>query len=267
MGELVDFLKWTDWRMETPKAYGTFHLVFFFVGLALSVILAYALRNTDSKQNRAVLLSVGIILLVSELYKQLYYTYVIGQGSYQWWIFPFQLCSIPMYLCLILPFLKDGKLKNSLYDFMLAFNLMGGFVAFIEPSGLVHDRITLTWHAFIWHMLLVFLGLYIGFSKRAGLKLSDYKRAVAVFAVLCVISFSINLIFFNLSNGSINMFYVGPADSPIIVFKSISEKFGWYVNTPLYMLSLCLAAFVFYLPFTLANKKHKLNISKEQLVT
>ena len=174
---------------------------------------------------------------------------------WQWWAFPFQLCDIPMYMCIIAPLLPKGKVQSAMYNFMLAFNLMGGFVSFIEPSGLSHEYWTLTIHAFVWHMSLVFIGLYLGFSRRAGLKLSDYKGAALIFVILSVAAFCLNCALWNVSDGTINMFYVGPRVSSIIVFKQIATEFGWYVNTPIYMLCLCLAAFLFFLPFFLWNRK------------
>ena len=95
-----------------------------------------------------------------------FYTYIIGDGQYQWWIFPFQLCSVPMYLCLIIPFIKEGKIKKSFYLFLSTYNLLGGFVAMFEPSGLSHSYWTLTLHAYIWHLLLVFIGFLIIFNKK-----------------------------------------------------------------------------------------------------
>ncbi len=254
---LIEWLRLSAWPMEKPRAYGAFHLGFFFGGLAVCALLCYLLRRTNEKQNKAVLLTVGLFLFVSELYKQLFYTYVIGNGSYQWWIFPFQLCSVPMYLCLIAAFLPDGRLRRAFYNFMLAFNLMGGFIAFLEPSGLVHEYWTLTLHAFFWHMSLVFVGLYLGVSGRAGLRFRDYGTAALTFVGLCVVAFIINLALARVSNGSVNMFYVGPAISPIIVFKDIAARWGWYVNTPLYMLCLCTAAFAFYAPFVLIHRRRQ----------
>jgi len=258
---MKEFLQWTAWPMVKPASYGPFHLTFFLAGLAISVILAYLLRKTNHKQNKIILGIVGGFLLVSEVYKQLFYTFVIGGGMYQWWIFPFQLCSIPMYLCLIVPYLKEGKVQKGIYNFMLAFNLMSGFIAFLEPSGLVHEYWTLTLHAFIWHILLVFVGLYIGFSGRAGQKLKEYRYAVITFGILCVAAFSFNLIFWNMPaaidnpTGHMNMFYIGPSNSPIAVFKDICQTLGWYVNTPIYIACLCLAAFIFYLPFALWHQR------------
>lgn len=257
MGErkMINFLQWTAWSMEKPKAYGSFHLLFFLIGLTVLTGLAFLLRNSNERQNKIVLLSVGIFLALSELYKQLFYTFVIGGGEYQWWIFPFQLCSVPLYLCLIAPLLKKDKIQNGMYNFMLAFNLMGGFIAFLEPSGLVHEYWTLTLHAFIWHLMLVFVGLYLGFSRRAGRQFKDFASTVATFLGLCVLAFCINLIFWNVSKGDINMFFIGPKISPLIVFKTIASNYGWYVNTLFYIPCLCLGAFLFYAPFCIWNAR------------
>ena len=253
---LREFIEWTAWPMERPASYGAFHLTFLFVGLAVVALLCFLLRKTSERANKAVLVSCGAFLIITEVYKHLFYYYVIGNGTYQWWIFPFQLCSVPMYLCLIAPFLKKGKVQDALYNFLLAFNLMGGFISFLEPSGLTHEYYTLTWHAFIWHMSLVFVGAYLGVSGRACKKLSDYKGAITVYGVLCAIAFTINILLRN--KPGVNMFYIGPIhDSPIIVFKEISARFGWYVNTPIYIACTCAAAFIIYFIFyKVKNRKN-----------
>ena len=50
----------------------------------------------------------GIIMLVSEIWKQYTLTFVLGQGHYNLWYLPFQLCSIPMYVCLLIPWVKKS---------------------------------------------------------------------------------------------------------------------------------------------------------------
>ena len=192
---LEKLIEATAWPMERPASYGPFHLIFTFVGLALCILAAYLLRKTDERGNRIVLWSVGGFLAITELYKQLFYYFYIGDHSYQWWIFPFQLCSVPMYLCLIAPFLKKGKVQSAMYHFMTTFNLLGGAIAFAEPSGLTHEYWTLTLHAFVWHMLLVFIGFYLIASGRGAKTMKDYGSSVVVFLCLAVVAFVINLIF------------------------------------------------------------------------
>ncbi len=241
------FIDATAWQWTTPKAYGPFHLIFTMAGFALCFILAMQLRNLSDRGSRILLMSVGIFLVITELYKQLLYYYHIHEGQYSWWIFPFQLCSVPMYLCIIAPLLKPGRTQKAMYSFMMLYNLLGGAVAFAEPSGLLHSYITLTVHSMLWHMLLVFVGLFLVFSGRGGITKRDYWDSTKTFLCLCAVAFCINLIFRDVSGGSINMFFVGPSNSSLIVFKQISEMFGWYVSTALYIPVVCLGAYLLFL--------------------
>ena len=182
---------------------------------------------------------------------------MIGNHSYQWWIFPFQMCSIPMYFCLIAPLLREGKLRRGMFDFMFSYNLLGGFISFFEPSGLIHDYLFLTLHAFVWHMSLIFLGVYLGFSGKAGCEKKDYKSATVTFLGLCAVAFLINVALWNVSGGEVNMFFIGPANSSLAVFKVIAERCGWYVSTLLYIPCVCLGAYLTFLPFKMGRQRLK----------
>lgn len=256
MGDwLESIMAATSWEMTKPAAYGPFHLTFTAVGVFLCILIARKLRHVSERGNQIVLFSVGMFLAVTEIYKQLFYTFYLEDHTYNFGIFPFQLCSVPMYLCLIAPFLKPGKIRDGMYHFMTTYNLLGGIMAFIEPSGIVHGYWTLTLHAFLWHMMLVFIGIYLIASGRFAKTRRDYYSATVTFLVLAVIAFSINLIFWEASNGRINMFFVGPRNSSLMVFKDISKRFGWYISTLLYIPTVCLGAFIVYLPAHIYAKR------------
>ena len=58
--ELIDQLMHaTAWPMEEPAAYGAFHLGFFLIGLAVSILIAWKLRNLSDRGNRWLLFSFG----------------------------------------------------------------------------------------------------------------------------------------------------------------------------------------------------------------
>ena len=255
MSWLERFMDATAWEIAEPRAYGAFHLIFTFVGIALCIFLAWKLRNIGERGNRAVLLTVGIFLVITEIYKQFFYFYHMENNEYAFWIFPFQLCSVPMYLCIIASLIKPGKVQTGMYGFMTTFNLLGGLMAFIEPSGILHEHLTLLLHAFVWHMSLVFIGFYLIASGRCAKSKRDYKYAVFTFLSLALLAFIINLILWVPSDGSINMFFVGPRNSSLVVFKWISEKFGWYVSTLLYLPTVSLGAYIIFLPVHLYYKK------------
>ena len=249
------FMDLTAWEMTPPRAYGPFHLIFTFVGIALCIFLAYKLRNLSERGHRILMFCVGLTLLIFEVYKQLFHYYHINDHEYNFGIFPFHLCSVPMYLCLIVPFLKKGKLQSGIYGFMTTFNLLGGIMTFIEPSGITLDHLTLTLHAFIWHMSLIFIGFYLIASGRFAKTSKDYWSAAVTFVVLCGVAFIINLSLWEVSDGGINMFFVGPRNSSLAVFKQISEAAGWYVSTLLYIPAVCAGAYLLYLPAHLYAKK------------
>ena len=248
---LEAFLQSIAWPMTPPQAYGPFHLIFTISGFILSAVSAWKLRKVSDKTANIILFACGLVLILTEILKQLFYFYVIEDHAYHWGAFPFQLCSIPMYMCLIVPFLKPGKLRRAMYSFMVLYNLLGGAISFTEPSGLFHSYVLLTAHSCLWHMLLVFVGLFLVISNRGGTEKEDYCASTKIFLLLSYIAFSFNFFVQNGLGENMNMFFVGPGNSPIIVFKQISETFGWYINTPIYLFAVCLGA---YLVFCMIRK-------------
>lgn len=243
---LFRFFEKTAWRMEPPKAYGAFHLTFWFVGLTVVFFAAFFLRKAEERTNKYLLFGVGLFLALAEIYKQLFYTFYIGKGRYPFDRFPFQLCSIPMYICLVVPWLKEGRLRQTLYTFTASFGFMGGFVSYFSPESMCLSYVTLTVHSFTWHMLLVFLGFYLFFTGRAGKTKKDFLFAMIAYLVFCCVAFLINLACYHTDGADVNMFFVGPKPSPLVICRDIVAKFGWQVNTLVYTGALILCAFCFY---------------------
>lgn len=263
---LDSFFESISCPMTPPPAYGTFHILFTLIGFTVCGFTAWKLRHVSDKIAGKILFFCGLLLSLSEVFKQFFCYFVIAENTYHWGEFPFQLCSIPMYMCLFTPFLKQGKFQRAMFSFMVLYNLLGGAIAFAEPSGLLHEHPFLTAHSCIWHMLLVFVGLFLCISMRGGTTKADYYAATLTFVVLCGIAFALNcFVQFGLGQ-KMNMFFVGPGNSPIIVFKQFSEWFGWYINTPIYIFVLCLGAYVlFALIYWIRNKE--LPVRKKQAVS
>ena len=228
--------------MTPPRAYGVFHIILIIVGLTFCISMAWICRGFDEKKNRTLLLSLAGVLIFSEIVKQLFLFYVTNEHAICWGEFPFQMCSLPMYLCPFVCFSKNEKAKRAAYGFMMSFNLLGGLAGVFEPSGVFHDRVFLTTHAIIWHYMLVFLAFYIIFSGRGGKSKSDYYDTVKLFVMLCFVAFVINTLIGITVGDEVNMFFVGPNPAPIIVFNSIALKFGWAASTLIYIPITSLAA-------------------------
>lgn len=244
----------TGWETAVPKSYGAFHLAFTIIGFLACGFITWKLRSVSERKSRAIIFSMGAFLAFLDMYKQLFYHFYVdaGEPGYTWWIFPFQLCNIAMYFCLIAPLLKKGPVQQGMYSFMMLYNLLSGGISFLEPSGLLHPYPTLTAVSCLWHMVLVFVGLFLVFSGRGGSTKKDYILSTITFLSLCVVAFSINLIFWKPSGGTINMFFIGPANSSLAVFSYIAKTFGWYVSTALYIPVVCLGAYLIFLLITKA---------------
>ncbi len=252
---MSEFLHWTAWPMECPVSYGRFHLVATALLLALAIFAAWRLRNTDERQNRVVLAVVGGFLLLCEAYKILFHMVVDPYGWCFWGVFPFQLCSVPMYLSLFCALCRSQRVNDWLYEFMFAINMFGGIMAFIEPSGINHPYVTLTVHAYLWHMSLIFLGLYLYLSKRACMDKRAYIKSAAVYGISCAVAQGLNLLF----GGKINCFYISPyVRSPLAVFKDIYTACGWVVNMVLLILEILLDSYeVYYIGYIFRSKARK----------
>lgn len=247
---MKDILEITAWPMNPPAPYSIFHILFVSVGLTIIVFLAYYVskRLNEAKLCR-LLFFCGVILASAECYKQLFLYYVINKQTYNWWYFPFQLCSLPMYFCLILPFVFSKKVRTVLYTFMQDFNLLGGILALAEPSGLFHPYWFLTLHGLIWHLLLVFIGLVIAFTHHSDSTLKGFFKTVPLFFICCAIASFINHTAKPL--GQADMFYISPYyPSAQIVFHDIALNYGIPIGNGVYLFAVLLGGLLFHFIFS-----------------
>ena len=191
----------------------------------------------------------GVIMSVSEIWKQLTLTFVLGGGSYNWWYFPFQLCSIPMYLLLLYPWLRGERPRRILLAFLMSYTLLGGIAVFADTSGLHYPLTALTVHSYLWHILLILVGILSGltcFRGAHGKALRAFAGSTGLYLFCCVLAELFNLAFDRF--GTINMFYINPGyQMQQIVFSNLSVRIG---NTPailLYIASTIFGAFLLFL--------------------
>ena len=253
---LLDFFSKIAVKIEPIKSYGPFHLIFAVVGISLAVFLAWKLRKLSDRGHRRVLLILSTLLITAEVFKMFFLIYAINGGQFQWGELSFQLCSVPMYLAFLAAIVKPGKLEGTMLAFLLYFGTLGGIAAYVEPSGMTWiPYLQITLHSFVWHLLLIFLGVYLFFSRRVGIKWSDYGRATALYLGLCCFAFILNLMLWGPSNGDINMFFIGPKVSSLVIIHDIGTKYGWWVGTLVYIPVLCLGGLILFAINRLVRKK------------
>ncbi|SFG34916.1 TMEM164 family acyltransferase [Oribacterium sp. WCC10] len=199
--------------------------------------------NTDR-----VIVTFGVVFLMMEIWKQIMIWKVEFGGRYEIWYFPFQLCSMPMYLCLLYMALKEIKctkrFRAAILTFIRDYGFLGGIMALIVHDGLIHQGFPLlTAHGFIWHVLMLLLSIYISFKHISLKGNSGFASTLPLFMILSVIAEVINVIFHNF--GDCDMFYISPYhNSSQMIFDDIDSVIGRPLGIIVYLISVCAGAFV-----------------------
>ena len=215
-------------------------------------------------------------MLISELWKQVTLTCTVGGGSYIWWYFPFQLCSIPMYILLVYPWLRKRSARLTQLAFLMCYCLLGGIAVFADTSGLHYSLKALTVHSYLWHFLLIILGITSGivyirllclnekrtlFSRtlKNAFPLRPFIYSTLLYLSCCLIAELLNLSLDRL--GTINMFYINPDyRMQQVVFRDLLPLLGNTGVILLYIASTILGAFIIFLVwklvFRLSSLRH-----------
>lgn len=233
------FIRSTAWEMFEVKPYDHFHLALFAIGLILIHFLTEKLRSCSRETSDRVLFGSAVFLLVIEIYKQLFYWFVVTPGEYSWWILPFQICSTPMYFLLILPFVKRESVREAILHYSFAFGLFGGLATYLVPSGMMHAYWTLTLHSFVWHWVLMFIGVHILKNRSRGF--GSFEPVRRMFLSLAAIALMINIVVKQTTGAYINMFFVGPERSSVIFLGEIHDRFGWLICLAVVLVFVVLA--------------------------
>ena len=189
------------WMWKTPEPYGLFHALM--AGLAgLSALGAWRLRGLKESRRQKLLFCLGVLMAGSEVLKQVFRFLIVDQGVYNWWYFPFQLCSMPIYLCLLLPRLKKGR--RTVVTFLADFALLGGIAVYLDPSDMLSPSLFLTLFSFLWHDLLIIIGILCGTSDAMQEDSQGALKMLGLFGLLAGIAEILNVSLFRY--GELSMF-------------------------------------------------------------
>ena len=177
-------------------------MLIFLSGLAAAALAAWLACRLPLKKQNLLLNLLAVLFPLSEIWKQLLLTWANG-GVYRWWYFPFQLCSMPLYLlplrqllalCLLqshaLPLRQLLALRlrrvpllswlsSVLTDFLADFGLLAGLFAFADQTGMRYPLPALTLHSYLWHFAMIFLGLFLILSGRHSRSSSAARQGSA----------------------------------------------------------------------------------------
>ena len=232
-----------DSSMKEPTMYGWFHIMFLILMISTIIFLAIKYKHPSEKQTKNVLLIYGVTCIVLEILKQINFSFnyegINTWWSYQWYIFPYQFCSTPMYVALVAALTKNKKLQKSLYAFLATYGLIAGLSCMIYPSTVFIDTIFINIQTMVHHGSMVIIGMFMITSKSIDFNFKTIKDAAKVFIVLIMIALLIDIstYYIGIDNG-LEMFFISPFHtSALPVFNIIYDKVPYIVFLIIYILS------------------------------
>ncbi|MBQ6622297.1 MAG: YwaF family protein [Mogibacterium sp.] len=194
MQELIlPLLQATDFRMEVQPVFGAFHILTAAVLVLAAAAAARHFRNRSERFRIRLLAVCGWFLILTEVYKQAFLYYIVNNGQYDYWFLPFQLCSVPMYLTVLLPWLR-GRAREAVLTFLATYTFVSAVATFLYPADLLRPYLLLTLHGFLWHGILLFISLTVTLSGMADLTARAFARATVLFVLLCALAVILNVI-------------------------------------------------------------------------
>lgn len=198
-------------------------------------------------------------MICLELYKQFIFSYSIVDGvitwEYQWYAFPFQFCSTPMYVALIGSLVKKGKFQECLYSFLATFGLFGGLIVMLVPSTVFMEYIGINIQTMVHHGLMIVIGVVLLSSKAVKLEHKTILKAGYVFLCLTALALLMNCLYvWYGGTHDFNMFYISPyKESELLVFKDIQKVVPYAIFLLSYIVGFSLAGYIVLLIAMLIN--------------
>lgn len=257
--------KGLDASMTTPNSFGWYHFLCLAIVLGLCIVCAVFCRNLSDKNYDRILLFTSIALIVLEVYKQLNFSFNWRENKwdYQWYIFPFQFCSTPMYIMpLALIFRKKQRIRDAFRAYLATYALFAGLAVMIYPNDVFISTIGINIQTMVHHGAMVVIGVLTWVSGKAKLHYKTVLQALPVFAGFCAIAIGANILFHYVGNGeTFNMFYISPYyNCSLPLLSIIDEVLPYPAFLVGYIVGFTIAAYVMLLFAILFNKAfHKIS--------
>ena len=247
-----------DMRMETPGLFGWFHLLWLGITAGTAVVLCVFGRKWSHKTVCNILLGTAITVIVLEVYKQINYTFGDGSSapSYQWYAFPWQFCSTPMYVGLLAGICRKGKLHDALCAYLATFGMFAGLAVMLYPGDVFIETVGINIQTMVCHGSMVVIGIYLFGSGHVQLAHKTVLKAVPVFAVAVGVAMVLNALAYNAGIADFNMFYISPhCDPHLPVYSLVQEKVPYPASLVIYILGFTVAAYAVLLLVMLLGGK------------
>lgn len=268
MSFLQNVLRVLDMPMEAPTPYGWFHLLSLVATILITVYLCVFRKNDNPETIRRIVLLTAVIVIILEIYKQINYSFSYTDGiacDYQWYAFPFQFCSTPMYIGLLAGLTKKGRVHSAACAYLATYSVFAGVCVMLYPSTVFVNTIGINIQTMICHGSMIWIGVYLLATGYVKVEHKTVLRAIPIFAVCVVLAAVGNELAYQtglLETEDFNMFFISPYCEPHLPVYSLVQgvvPFPWCLL--IYILGFSLAAYLMLLAAigikALANNRKK----------
>ena len=249
----IKIITFLDTQMTEPTCYGGFHIAFL-AAMVLATVYLCVLRKNDSPDRvRKVVFTLSLIVIILEIYKMINYSFSVVDGQivydFQWYAFPFQFCSTPMYVGLLAGIIKRGKVHDALCAYLSTFAIFAGLAVMIYPGDVFTETAGINFQTMICHGVMLPIGAYLYATGHVKLEHKTILKALCVFTVTAGIAMSLNLIthFAGLEE-TFNMFYFSPYyPSTLPLYSLVYAAVPYAVSLIVYIAGFTAAAYIMLL--------------------
>lgn len=255
MSVVQEILRVMDTQMVTPEPYGWFHVMWCVLSVVAAVLLCiWHKKDASEDRIRRVVLWVSVTVAVLEVYKLTNYSFSYDGGvsfDFQWYAFPFQFCSTPMYVGILAGLLKKGKVHDSLYAYLATYSLFAGVAVMVYPVSVFIGTVGINIQTMFCHGSMITLAIYLMYTGYVKLEYRTILKAMPVFVVAVSIASVMNEVAYRtglLESETFNMFYISPyCDPHLPVYSLVQEKLAYPWCLIVYVIGFTLAAFIMLL--------------------
>ncbi|MBR2718279.1 MAG: YwaF family protein [Clostridia bacterium] len=251
-------LRILDWPMPKPEMYGWFHQLWLMIPFFAAWLLCRMYHHSPRPQAfvRQVVFRTAVLVAVLELLHQINYNLIWQDGALrldmQWYAFPFQFCTTPMYAGLLTGVFKKGRVHDALCAYLATYAVFAGLAVMLYPNTIFTGTIITNIHGMVCHASMLTMGIFLYYTGHVKAERRTLLRAIPVFSVFVMMAMVMNEIAYRAGlmdmGHTFNMFFISPHCEPSLpVYSTVQAHVAYPWCLLIYISVFTLAAYLMLL--------------------
>lgn len=255
------------------KMFTVYHLIWGIISLCLICTGLFFLNKYKPKL-KSVLNAACVVCVLSELIKTLSVIKIVPSSDGTMFFpyiemqhMPLHLCSLQILIIFYVRFTKNDRMRQIFLSFMYPSCTLGAFFALLLPSIFTASVLPqeafikpLAYQFFLYHTMLIILGLYIPLSKQVDIKPKNYFTTLTILGVISFVSLYINSALASATYVNEELVSVDYVPNFFFTYLTpigieLTKLWHWYVYVAILLILAVSLIAAFYIPIFLKNRK------------